>query len=123
MVGLVLPEEPLGGFLVERQPLHLAIRPVRPARGQAGHLRSLVPLEAQPVEPVEDVALVLDGRARRVGVLQAQHEGAAHVAGEEEVVERGAGRPDVQRTRRAGGDATADGHGAVGLRQPMLTMR
>ena len=112
VVGLVLAEQPLGGLLVERQPLHLAIRPVRPAGRQAGHLRPLVPLEAQPVQPVEDVALVLDGRARRVRVLEAQHEGAAHVAGEEVVEERGARGADVQRPGRAGRDAAADGHGA-----------
>ena len=39
--------------------------------------------------------------ARRVGVVDAQDEAAAGVAGEEEVVERGARRADVQRARRA----------------------
>ena len=123
VVGLVLAEQPLGGLRVERQPLHLAIRPERTAGGQAGHLWPLVPLEAQPVQPVEDVALELDRRAGHVGVLEPQHERAAHVAREEEVEERRPRRPDVQRAGRAGRDATADGHAAASGRQPMLTMR
>ena len=39
--------------------------------------------------------------ARRVGVVDAQHEAAAAVASEQEVEERRARRADVQRARRA----------------------
>ena len=48
-----------------------------------------------------------------VGVLEPEDEGAAHVAREEVVEERGAGRPDVERPGRAGCDAAADGHAAI----------
>ena len=47
------------------------------------------------------------GRAGLVGVLEAQDEGPADVAGVEEVEERRAGGPDVERAGRAGRDANA----------------
>ncbi len=112
-VGAIVAQQTLGGRLVDRQSLHLAIRPVWPAGGQTGHLRTLVPLEPQPVQPVEDVALVLDRRAGEVRVLEAEHEGATHVAREEVVEEGGPGGPDVERPGRAGRDAAADGHAAI----------
>ena len=57
-VGPVLGQQSVDGGRVERPALRLTIRPVGSARRLAGHLRSLVPLEAQPVQAVEDVALV-----------------------------------------------------------------
>ena len=59
-------------------------------------VRTLVPLEPQPAQVGEDGRLVRLVRARRVGVVDAQDEAAAVVAGEEPVEERGARRADVQ---------------------------
>ena len=53
-------------------------------------------------------------RARLVGVLEAQDERAADVAGEQVVEERGPGRPDVEGAGGAGRDADAGvGHAAI----------
>ena len=70
--------------------------------------RALVPVDAQPVEPVEDVLLERGGAAGDVGVLEAEHERAAGVAREQEVEQRGARGPDVQGAGRAGRDPDAD---------------
>ena len=53
------------------------------------------------------------GAALAVGVLDAQQELAAVVAGEQVVEQRGAGAADVQQAGRAGGEAGANGHGAA----------
>lgn len=110
-VGKSVGLETLAGVTVRLQPLHLAVRPVGAPGGQARHLGPLVPGQTQPVQPLEDVPLVREGGARHVGVLEAQHEGAALAAGEEVVEERGSRRPDVERPGGAGCDAAADAHG------------
>ena len=116
VVGLVLGQQPLGGRGVERQALHLAVRPVRAAGGQAADLRPLVPVQAQPVQAVEDVLLIGDRAARGVGVLQAQHERPAMPLGEQVVVERRPGRADMERAGGARRDAAADGGRHAGVR-------
>src|SRR5687768_18603024 len=67
----------------------------------AGDLRALVPADAQPVQVVDDVAFVLHRAAGGVGVLDAQHVGAAGMTRGEEVVEARARGADVERTGRA----------------------
>ena len=67
----------------------------------------LVPLDAHPREVAEDGVLRLFRRARGVGVLDAEDELAADVLGEEVVEERGTGSPDVEVSRRGGGEADA----------------
>ena len=110
-IGEVVGEQPLGRGGIRRQALHLPIRSVRPACRLAGDLRSLVPGQAQPVQPVEDVLLELDRAARDVRVLEAQDERAADVPGVEVVEQRGPRGPDVERAGRARGDPDAvDGH-------------
>ena len=104
----VVGEQALRGRRVERQALHLAIRRVRSAGRLAGDLGALVPVEAEPVQAVEDVLLELDGAAGTIRVLEAQDERAADVAGVEEVEERRACGPDVQWTGRARRDPDAD---------------
>ena len=103
-VGLVGRPETIGGLGVEGQPLHLAIRPVRPAGLLAGDARSFVPGQTEPVEPVQDVLLVGQRRAGDVGVLETQQERPADVAGEQEVEQGGPGGADVERSGRARGD-------------------
>src|SRR6185437_4628307 len=81
----------------------------------AGEIRTLiddlfVPVEAEPVEPVEDRARGLIRAARLVRVLDAQEELAAVLAGVEPVEERGAGAADVEVTSGAGGESYPDRH-------------
>src|SRR6266851_5436151 len=101
-VRLALGEETVGDFLVA---LH------------AGALEHelLVPVEAQPGEAVEDHLRMLVGRARLVGVFDAQQELAALVAGVQPVEEGGAGASDVEIARRGRSEADAGGHGCWGL--------
>ena len=106
-VGHVRREEAVGRRGVERQPEHLAIRRERAARGLAGDFGTLVPVQAEPVQPVEDVLLVGDRPARLVGVLESQDEGPAGVARVQVVEQRRPGGPDVERTGRARGDPDA----------------
>ena len=60
-----------------------------------------VPIEAEPAHPVEDRVDRLLGRAGLVGVLDAQQEFAAVVAGEQPVEQRRARAADVQEAGRA----------------------
>ena len=106
-VGLVVSQEPVGCLRVERQAEHLAIWREGPAGRLAGHLRPLVPMEAQPVQAVEDVLLVRDRAARLIGVLQAQDERPAGMTGVEVVEQGRPGRADVERSGRARGDPDA----------------
>ena len=66
--------------------------------------RALVPVELQPAQRVEDLLDVLLGRALAVGVLDAQDEAAASVAGGEPVVERRPRPTDMQGAGRRGGE-------------------
>ena len=61
------------------------------------------------LEPVEDDLGVRVGAALLVGVLDAEHEGAAGLPGEEPVEERGAGAADVEVAGGGGGEANSDG--------------
>ena len=95
-------------------PFQALALPVGP--GGPADVRALVPGEAEPAQVVHDARLERRVRARSVGVVHAQDEAAARVPGEEEVVERGARRADVQGTGRARGEA--DSHcGVEGYRR------
>src|SRR4030095_278591 len=102
VVGASGSKQPLGVLAVGREALGLAI---------ARRRRSLVPVETEPPERVDDGHDVLLGRARAVRVLDAEDEGAAVVAREEPVEERGAGASDVEMPRRARGESYADRRG------------
>ena len=113
-IGRVPVEKLLRGGRIEGQSLHLAVRRVRPAGALTGDLGTLVPAQAKPVQPVEDVLLVGDRRTSDVGVLEAEDERAAGVAGVEEVEQGRSGCPDVERAGRAGRDPDAVGrHPAI----------
>jgi hypothetical protein len=115
-VGLALAAEAALGAVLLLVGLHVLGGGVR-AVGAAGpeqrleHLavalgalglqdRTLVPVELQPRERIEDLLDVLGRRALAVGVLDAQHELAAGVPGEQPVEQRRARAADVQRSRR-----------------------
>ena len=94
---------------VQVHPLRLPVRLVR-----AAHLDALVPVQAEPAQRVEQLQVGLLRVARRVGVLDAEHERAARVARVRPVEQRRADQADV---RRAGGrGAEADTHSGAGGR-------
>jgi hypothetical protein len=67
-------------------------------QGEAlGLLVLFVPVEAQPAQALEDGLDAGVGVALDVGVVQAQHHGAAVVAGIEPVEDEGAGAAHVQK--------------------------
>src|SRR5690606_37339626 len=90
-VGPARLQELLGVLPVDLQPLRLPVRPIG-----AAHLGPLVPVEAQPAQAVENGCEGLLGGALGVGVLNAEDEGAAVVAGKEPVEERRASPTHVQ---------------------------
>jgi hypothetical protein len=69
---------------------------------------TLVPVEPQPVERVEDLLDRLVGRALAVGVLEAQDERVpGRLAGQKPVVECRPRPADVEEARRAGSEPQA----------------
>ena len=68
-------------------------------------------VQAEPIQALEDHPRRCLGAALAVGVLDAEQEFAAVVAGEQVVEQRGPGAADMQQAGRAGGEAGADGHG------------
>ncbi|MPM50098.1 hypothetical protein SDC9_96833 [bioreactor metagenome] len=71
--------------------LGLAVRAVRSA-----DVGALVPGDAEPVQRVEDIVVRLLGGPGNVGVLDPEHQGAAVVAREGVVEQRGADIADMQ---------------------------
>ena len=67
-------------------------------RALALEYRCVVPIETQPVEPGKDRVDRFRGRARLVGILDAQQRLAAMVAGEQPVEHRGARAADMQES-------------------------
>ena len=103
-IGLTLCEQALGGLLVKIQSLGLGV-----GAKIAADLGALVPVEAKPAHGAQDDLGVLVGGAGRVGVVDAQDEGAAVGTGEGPVVDGGAGAADVQLAGGRGRKADADG--------------
>ena len=77
----------------------------------AADVGAFVPGEADPLEGVEDHLLGGGDEAGAVGVLDAQDELAAALAGEEVVEQADVGGADVGVAGGRGGDADADGAG------------
>ncbi len=69
-----------------------------------------VRIQPEPVEVVADRLVELGPRALPVGVVDAQHEPAAVLPGEQEVVKRGADVADVQPAGRGRREAGRDAH-------------
>ncbi len=103
LVGEAALEEPRRDVGVDLAPLALAVRAVGPP-----DLGPLVPVEAQPAEGVEKLLVRLLRVAFGVGVLDAEHEVAARVAGVGPVEQRRADQADVRRARGRGAEADAD---------------
>ena len=101
-VGVARIEQLLDGGAVQLHPLALD-------HGVA------VPVQAQPLQALEDVGGVFRFAALFVGVFDAQQEGTAAVAGKQPVEHRRAGRADVQGASWTGGQAHADWTPWIGL--------
>ncbi len=85
--------------------------------GVAAHLRSLVPVDAEPAEAAQDRLQRLVDVALPVGVVDPQDEAAAVAAGVEPVEQRRAHAADVQETGGARREARADlGHAVQSTR-------
>ena len=82
-------------FFVNGIPLALAIRTVVSAL-----VGTFIPIEAEPVQAVEDDLVRLGGVAFFIGILDAEDELAAVFAGEEPVEKGGASATDM---KKAGG--------------------
>ena len=109
LLELVRRAEASIGRVHAQQPRDVALMPLE-VRALVDDV--LVPIEAEPLEPLEDRAGALVGAARLVGVLDAQQELAAVLARVEPVEERRSRAADVQvaggrgresETRRAHG--------------------
>ncbi len=112
-VGLAFGQQPVDIPLVDGAALALEVGALVALHSAAG-LRALIPVEAEPLERMENDVNVLGLVARGVGVLDAQDEGAARVTGVEPVEERGAGAADMKHARGGGGKADADGIHPIG---------
>ncbi len=107
-VQVAAGKQPVDVLAVDRLTLGLAVRAVG-----AGLLGAFVPVELHLAQRAQDLGDGLVGRARRVGVFDAQDEVAAVLAGEDVVVQGGA-RPaqvKVAGGRRCKADANGLGHG------------
>ena len=85
------------------EPLRLEIRRVR-----AADVGPFVPVEPQPAQAVDDAGDHLPRRSLGVGVLDAQHEGAAVPPREQPVEQRRARAADVKVAGRRRGEPDAD---------------
>src|ERR1017187_9714231 len=79
--------------LVDARPLRLKVGPER-----ASLLRTLVPIQSQPPQPVENGVEGLLRIARRVRVFDAQYKCATRVTGVQPVEQRRAHAPDMEKT-------------------------
>ncbi len=96
-VGLPRLHQPHGVLQVDTPSFGLPVRPVASA-----HVGPLVPVEAQPVQALEDGPFVLAGGTDKVSVLYAQDERAAVPAGPEPVEQCRVGSANMKRPCGAG---------------------
>ena len=88
------------------QLLELALVKVEPL----GLADDAVRREAQPLEIFADGLVELRRRPLPVGIVEPQNEGTTELAGEQEVVQRGADIADVKPPRRRRGETRNHGH-------------
>ena len=101
-IGLALVPQALRRVAVELHAVGLAV-----GAKVAAHLRTLVPVEAQPAHGTQDDLGVLLGRAGWVRVVDAQDEGAVVRAGKCPVVDCGASPAHVELSGGGGREAHA----------------
>src|SRR5205085_4851914 len=108
VVGTAAREQRLDMRPIGVESLALPVRRVRPAL-----VRSLVPVQRQPMQHVVDLALAVLAEARAVGVLETQHELPALLPCKGKAEERDVRRTDVRITRRRRRDAKTNAHRAT----------
>ena len=101
-VGVAALDEPPRVLAVDLGALRLAVGAVG-----AADVGPLVPLQPEPAQARHQLLLGAGDEALAVGVLDAQDELPARLAGDQVVVERGAPAPEVRVPRRARGKAHA----------------
>src|SRR5690606_32290118 len=95
--------ELLDHVAVDLSALRLAVRPVRTTDVDA-----LVPVDAQPAQTVEQLLVALLAVARRIGVLDAEHELAAGVPRVGPIEQGGADEADVGSAGRRRAEPHSD---------------
>ena len=75
---------------------------------RSAEAHTLVELDAQPLEGLDDIGLGLWHKARGVGVFNAEHQVASVLTCKQVVVQSGAYAADMQRSRRTGGKSHPD---------------
>ena len=85
---------------------------------RAADVRALVPVESEPFQIADDGRVGIGRRSFRVGVLDAQDEGAVMTAREQPVEQRRAGVADVQLTGWTGSEADAHDRGGSKRTRP-----
>jgi len=76
---------------------------------RSAHIRSLVPLEPEPGQSIEDHSLALDRAALAVRILDTKDEAALLLTSESVIEERDVGRTDVWVAGRTGRDSGSHG--------------
>ena len=109
VVGMAAGQQFLDGRLIAVQPLRLIVRGERPADS-----RPFVPVDAQPLQPVEDRLQRLFDVPLLIGVVDPQDELPSVLPGEEPIEQGGADSADVQVSGGAGSKTGADGHRGSG---------
>ena len=103
VVGVPALQQPVDIRGVAIEPLGLAVGRERPT-----DVRALIPVEAQPVQGVEDLRLAVLTEPGLVGVLDPQDELTALLADESQVEERDVCRADVRVAGGRGSNAQAN---------------
>ena len=98
-VGLAFGEQLLGVRAIDVEALGLAIGAVR-AAARSAQFRAFIPCEAHPVQVLHQLGFMARFAALEIGVFDAKDEVSAGVAGEEPVVEGGAGVAYVEQPGR-----------------------
>src|SRR5262245_11004046 len=97
-------------ILVICEPLRLEIRSAWPAAAAAVVGGPFVPVEAQPLEAVENRLEGLGHVPLGIGIVDPQQELPAVLPGKEPIKERRADAADMQIAGRTGSEAGTDGH-------------
>ena len=105
VVGVPQLDELAGGGLIQRESLGLAVWTARSTL-----VGPLVPVQTEPVQRVEDLALAVGHVATAIGVFDAQHELTTTLPRQRGVEQRHVGGPDMRIAGRRGCDTDADGH-------------
>src|SRR5262249_39977654 len=103
-IGLALTQQPFGVLAIDFQTVRLAVRRVGSA-----DVRPFVPVEAEPLDVVNQLIFKTRLAAFHIGVFHAKHHRAAVMTGKKPVEQRGAGVPDVQLPGWRGSEPYSNG--------------